>query len=172
MANRSVHYEAAFEEYLRQRRLPYVAVDEAKRSLVAQGSLKSFDFVVYSPKSGGGRANLLVDVKGRSLRDPEKHRGFESWVTQADVTDLLRWAALFGPDFEPILCFAYHVPAPLFPGLGSQQTFTHAESGYLFMGIDLREYQQRMRVRSPRWQTVCLSADDFRSLARPFADWV
>jgi hypothetical protein len=168
MANRSVHYEAAFEEYLRQRRLPYVAVDEAKRSLVAAGSLKSFDFVVYP----GSSANLLVDVKGRSLRDPAKHRGFECWVTQADVNDLLRWATLFGPDFSPLLCFAYHVPAPLFPGLTSADTFAHANSGYLFMGIDLREYQQHMRIRSPRWQTVCLSAEDFRSLARPFADWV
>ena len=42
MANRDNHYEAAFEEYLRGRGLPYVAVDEARRSLMADGdSIKS-----------------------------------------------------------------------------------------------------------------------------------
>ncbi len=45
VANRDNHYEAAFEEYLRTRRLPYVAVDEARRSILSDGrSIKSLDF--------------------------------------------------------------------------------------------------------------------------------
>ena len=48
MADRSVHYEAAFEAFLRDRGIPYVAVDEAKKALFANAKLKSFDFVVYS----------------------------------------------------------------------------------------------------------------------------
>ena len=63
MADRSIHYEAAFEAFLRDRGIPYVAVDEAKKALFADARLKSFDFVVYS-KNG---PNLLVDVKGRQL---------------------------------------------------------------------------------------------------------
>ena len=44
MANRDNHYEAAFEEYLRGRGVPYVAVDEAKRSVLSDGgSIKSLD---------------------------------------------------------------------------------------------------------------------------------
>jgi hypothetical protein len=47
MANRDNHYEAAFEEFLRVRGVPYVAVDEAKRSLMSDGaSIKSLDFIV------------------------------------------------------------------------------------------------------------------------------
>lgn len=62
VANRDNHYEAAFEAYLRQRQIPYIAVDEAKRALVAGGeSIKSLDFIVSAP--GGGA--WLVDVKGR-----------------------------------------------------------------------------------------------------------
>ena len=34
MANRDNHYEAAFEAYLRSRGVPYIAVDEARRSLL------------------------------------------------------------------------------------------------------------------------------------------
>ena len=51
MADRTIHYEAAFEAFLRERGVPYVAVDEAKKALFASAKLKSFDFVVYS-KSG------------------------------------------------------------------------------------------------------------------------
>src|SRR5213082_2999144 len=69
MADRNVHYEAAFEAFRREKGIPCVAVDEAKRALFANAKLKSFDFVVYS-KNG---PNLLIDVKGRQHRD--KRRG-------------------------------------------------------------------------------------------------
>ena len=62
MANSDNHYEAAFEAYLRSRGVPYVAVDEAKRSLLSDGaSIKSLDFIVSAP----GETTWLVDVKGR-----------------------------------------------------------------------------------------------------------
>src|SRR5215467_2915717 len=61
MAKRSNHYEAAFEEFLRRRQIPYVAVDEKKRALLGDASLKSLDFIV-SPALGG---SWLIDVKGR-----------------------------------------------------------------------------------------------------------
>ena len=60
-SKKTSHYEAAFEDYLRHHGLPYIAVDEAKRSLFGTAKLKSFDFVVYRPNG----TNLLVDVKGR-----------------------------------------------------------------------------------------------------------
>jgi len=64
VANRDNHYEAAFEEYLRNRGVPYVAVDEAKRSVLSDGaSIKSLDFIVSSP----GPVSWLVDVKGRKF---------------------------------------------------------------------------------------------------------
>ncbi len=61
MANRDNHYEAAFEEYLRGRGVPYVAVDEAKRSVLSDGgSIKSLDFIVSAPC----QVTWLVDVEG------------------------------------------------------------------------------------------------------------
>ena len=80
MADRTVHYEAAFEAFLRSRGIPYVAVDEAKKALFANAKLKSFDFVVYS-KNG---PNLLIDVKGRQLRSRGSRRSFETWTTEQD----------------------------------------------------------------------------------------
>ena len=102
MAQRRFHYEQAFEHYLRANRYPYIAVDEAKKSLIppdhktrTDGTLKNFDFVVYGPNH-----NQLIDVKGRKCRLPtitapnsstprvQKIGRLESWVTQDDLDSL------------------------------------------------------------------------------------
>jgi hypothetical protein len=79
MTQRRHHYEVAFEEFLRLRRTPYVAVDEARKALLPEGAalmvredepggssracaIKSFDFVIY-----GSGMNLLIEVKGRRV---------------------------------------------------------------------------------------------------------
>ena len=166
MANRAIHYEAAFEEYLRARRIPYVCVDEAKRTLFANAQLKSFDFVVYPV---GKPLRLLLDIKGRSCRDRSRRTGFESWVTEGDVIDLLQWEQVFGDGFEAVLGFTYWIEPPLTmePGM-----FEFRERWYLFMGVQVREYRDHMRRRSAKWGTVCLKTDDFRALARPIEEWL
>jgi hypothetical protein len=165
MADRSVHYEAAFEGYLRDRGTPYVAVDEAKKALFASAKLKSFDFVVYS-KSG---PNLLVDVKGRQAKTHSTRRGYESWTTERDVDDLVQWQEVFGDGFKAVLAFVYWIEPPMLPEPGM---YEFRERWYLLMGIDLIEYRNHMRRRSAKWETVCLSADDFRQLARPLETWL
>ena len=73
MANRDNHYEAAFEGYLRGRGVPYVAVDEAKRSVLSNGaSIKSLDFIVSSP----GNTTWLVDVKGRRFPSGDEQKQY------------------------------------------------------------------------------------------------
>lgn len=91
MIRNSIHeHERVFEDFLRSRRIPHVAVDEARKTLLPEtasptdaapptlgadrssGALKSFDFVVYTRPH-----NLLIDVKGRSagvlsrVREPD-----------------------------------------------------------------------------------------------------
>ena len=167
MADRTVHYEAAFEAFRRHRAIPYVAVDEAKKALFANAKLKSFDFVVYS-KNG---PNLLVDVKGRQMRSANgaNTRRFESWTTERDVQDLMQWEQVFGDGFKAVLGFIYWIEPPLAPEAGM---FEHRDRWYWLMGIDLAEYRNHMRRRSAKWETVALSAEDFRQLARPIDSWL
>jgi hypothetical protein len=165
MADRSVHYEAAFEAYLRHRGIPYVAVDEAKKALFSNAKLKSFDFVVYS-KSG---PNLLIDVKGRQMTDARSKRSFQTWTTERDVEDLMQWEQVFGDGFKAILTFIYWIEAPLTPEAGM---FEHRDRWYLLLGVDLTEYRNHMRRRSVKWETVALPAEDFRQLARPIDSWL
>lgn len=165
MADRTVHYEAAFEQYLRDRGIPCVVVDEAKRALFANGKLKSFDFVVYS-KSG---PNLLVDVKGRQLRNRSARSGFETWTTEQDIADLAQWEQVFGDGFRGLISFVYWIEPPLTPEPGM---FEFRGRWYFAMGVELGEYRNHMRRRSAKWETVCLPAEAFRSLARPIDSWL
>lgn len=165
MADRKVHYEAAFEAFLRERGIPYVAVDEAKKALFADAKLKSFDFVVYA-KSG---PNLLVDVKGRQLRGNSGRATMQTWATERDVDDLLQWEQVFGEGFKGMLAFVYWIDAPL---IEEPDVFVHRERAYRMLGIGLTEYRNAMRRRSVKWETVALPAEHFRELARPLSDWL
>ena len=52
MAQRSNHYEAAFEGFIRSIRVPCVAIDEAKRAICGdEEDLKNPDFLLY-PRFG------------------------------------------------------------------------------------------------------------------------
>ncbi|MHC4176586.1 MAG: HYExAFE family protein, partial [Planctomycetota bacterium] len=86
VANRDNHYEAAFEQYLRSRGVPYVAVDEAKRSLLSDGaSIKSLDFIVSAP----GETTWLVDVKGRRFPSGDQTTQYwKNWSPREDLQSL------------------------------------------------------------------------------------
>ncbi len=181
MAQRRRHYERAFEQYLRTARIPYVAVDEAKRSLLPDGArlkladggqgsgrtLKSFDFVVY-----GDNTNLLVEIKGRRAprrKDPTRVGGrLECWVTRDDIASLRAWERLFGPGFEGVIVFVYECDGQPPDGL-FDEVIEEGGRWYAVRAIALDDYEGSMKTRSPRWGTVDLPREAFERLARPFA---
>ena len=59
LVKRWYHQEVAFEHFLRERNISYLAVDEAKRPVVID---KNFDFLLFTrPKA------YIVDVKGKQI---------------------------------------------------------------------------------------------------------
>jgi hypothetical protein len=170
MADRAVHYEAAFEDYLRAKGWPYVAVDEAKKAIFAGASIKSFDFLVYS--SGG--PNLLVDVKGRKFPDTSgarktaKMRLWENWITREDIDGLRQWQNVFGADFIATLVFAYWLQGPPRRSPFADVHFFRGKH-YAFMAVPLAEYVQAANPRSAKWQTVSVPAAEFPKIARDIA---
>jgi hypothetical protein len=175
MAQRRHHYEHAFERFLRDHRVPYISVDEAKKSLLPGdgrtdrvGKLKNFDFVIYG--TGG---NLLVEVKGRRLPRVRLKDGtpasprMECWVTLDDIEALRRWRTLFGPEFEPVFVFLYWCEGVPPDGL-FVETVSHQGRWYTMRCIDVESYTSAMRTRSEKWGTVSLSKADFERLSRPF----
>ncbi len=166
MAQRRFHYDQAFEHYLRANAIPYVAVDEAKRSLAGRvpagaSGLKSFDFVVYS-ESG---PNLLIDVKGRK-HSGRTGRAFQNWVTRDDVTSLGKWRGIFGEGFEAAFAFLFWCDAQP-PDALFHELFEFNRRWYAVYAIGLTDYRRHMRDRSAKWDTVSLPAAAFAELARP-----
>jgi hypothetical protein len=167
----TVHYEAAFEDYLRKKGLPYIAVDEAKKALFAGAKLKSFDFVVYRPEG----LNLLVDVKGRKLAPPSSpgHRtpSLQNWATREDIDDLRQWQEIFGAGFSPIFLFMYYWPGRV-EEAPFADVFSFQEKWYSTLAISVADYRACMKTRSAAWGTVHLPTADFRRLAKPFEQWL
>ena len=188
MAQRRHHYERAFEGYLREQRLPYMAVNEVKRALLPAGAklvmdgegkgvgaIKNFDFVVYGDEGGEGEGgeNLLVEVKGRRLPRlrladgrPAKAR-LESWVTMDDVAALKVWEGLFGTGYEAVFVFVYWCDDVPPDGLFAE-VFEYQGRWYTVRAVTLADYEAGMRVRSPKWRTVNLSSEDFERVWRGF----
>ena len=162
MARHTVHYEVAFKDYLLAQGWPFVAVDEAKKAVFADASIKSFDFLVYSASG----PNLLVEVKGRKFpdsggrRSSGTSRAWENWITRDDVTGLKQWEEVFGPDFIAMLVFAYWLQGP--PQRAPfQDVHLFRRKHYAFMAIPLPDYVAAARPRSAKWQTITMPTAEF-----------
>lgn len=168
MAQRDNHYEAAFEDYLRCRGWPYVAVDETKKAIFADARIKSFDFLVYSSEG----ANLLVDVKGRKFPDGVKggkqrgaSKAWENWVTREDVEGLGEWQKVFGAGFVAALVFAYWLQGP--PQRAPfEDVHLYRGKHYAFAAVTLAEYVAAAKPRSAKWQTIAVPGAELAALAR------
>ena len=167
--NRDNHYETAFEAYLRSRGVPYVAVDEAKRSVLSDGaSIKSLDFIVSSP----GEVTWLVDVKGRRFPSGEETKQYwKNWSTRDDLVSMAQWEELFGASFRALFVFAYDVLGDRAP-LPEAQLFEYRENLYGFVAVRLSDYAASARIISPKWDTVAMPTAEFRRIARPLDAWL
>lgn len=167
MAQRRIHYEAAFEDYIRSLGWPYVPVDEQKKAIFSGARVKSFDFVVNRP----GIGSWLVDVKGRKFPYALAggRRYWENWVTRTDLEDLDRWANVFGGGFEPTLVFAYWlIGAPKHDP--STSIHCYRNEFYAFLSVSSREYARHARPRSASWDTLSVSGSVFRRIVKPLGD--
>jgi hypothetical protein len=172
VAQRRHHYEAAFEGYLRSCRIPYVAVNEARKALLpdpghaspTDPALKSFDFVLY-----GQSSNLLIEIKGRrAAAAPGRRPRLECWTTQDDVDSLRAWERLFGSGFAAAFLFIYWCeampPAALF-----EEMMEHQDRWYAMRLVTVEAYAAHMRPRSPRWRTVHLPTSAYDRLSSPLS---
>lgn len=169
MADRRNPYERAFEAYLRQIGVPYVAVDEARRARLPGGeTLKNLDFIVATGPSTG----WLVDVKGRRFPTGRLHPQYwKNWSPEEDLQSLGKWENYFGPGFRGLFVFAYRLVGERSP-VPSEDEFHFEGDRFGFLAVPLADYARWARRLSPRWGTVCVPVRLFRELARPFTHLV
>jgi hypothetical protein len=164
--DRSNHYEASFEAYLQECHLCYIAVDETRRPMLGDAPVKSLDFLVF----GENGSRLVVDVKGRRFpagRPGKQRRVWECWSTRDDIDGLRRWVDLWGPGYQGLLVFSYHIlPCVELPA-DTEDLWTWRGRRYLLRAVEINDYQRHMRVRSPKWGTVTLPHATYRQLVQP-----
>lgn len=171
MASRTVHYEAAFEDYLRAKGIPCVSVDEARKAVFGRAKLKSFDFVVYSSVG----ENLLVDVKGRKFPDSGRQsttgRAWENWITEDDLIGLAEWQRVFGEGFRAVLVFAYWLQGP--PRRAPfEDVHLFRQQHYTFATISLDDYRRLARPRSRKWRTLTVPTRPFQQAVRDILEFL
>ena len=165
MARLHSHYEAAFEDYLRSRGVPYVPVNEARKVIFSGNKVKSFDFLIYP----GGAQQWIVDIKGRKfpyIGSNGSKRYWENWVLREDLEGLADWQEVFGDEFEAQFIFAYQLQGPpdRWPA-GRPHCFNH--NYYAFLAVARQDYERHCQVRSDKWETVSVPTRVFREIARP-----
>jgi len=156
------HYERAFGNWLIDNHIQYIAVDEQKRAAFGRSKIKSFDYLLY-PRN---QQIIVAEVKGRKFKGTSfaKLAGFECWVTADDVDGLARWQQVFGSGHTAVFAFAYRIEN-IDVDFDGRDVYNFAGDRYVFFAIKLDDYRKFMRRRSPKWQTVTLSADKFRQCA-------
>jgi hypothetical protein len=166
MTKRHNHYEAAFEAYLRARRVAYVAVDEARRSCHGAESLKNLDFIVSPRSPQPQQTRWLVDVKGRHFPSGRSRQYWRNWTTADELRSLGRWESLLGEQFSATLVFAYLIRGDLAP-LPAAQLFSFRGHWYGFLAVKLEHYLSNAKQISPKWDTWSIPPTQFRALAVP-----
>jgi hypothetical protein len=153
------HYERAFENWLVDNHIQYVAVDERKKSAFGRSKINSFDFLLYPPN----QQIIIAEVKGRSFKGATlaKLAGLECWVTADDIDGLTGWQEVFGPGHITAFVFAYRTEN-VDVDFDGRDFYDFDGSRYVFFAIGLDDYRRFMKRRSPKWQTVTLPAEKFR----------
>ena len=173
MTRRHIHYEAAFEDYLRSEGIAYLAVDEHKKAIFSGARVKSFDFLLY--RNPG--ETWLVDIKGRKFPydTPSNKRYWENWITQDDLDGLKKWTEVFGEGFTAVIVFAYLL---LGPEDRQPTPYAHPFRGnfYAFLAIPAATYARHARGGSARgsWPSSgCSPGSGWRvsGWPRPAASW-
>jgi len=163
-------YEQAFESYLAENKIPYVWIDQSKRPEFFNSQVKNFDFLIHPDST----SPVLVELKGRTFKGDSLAglKGLDGWATFEDVQALSQWLGHFqGTCQSAKACFVFCFRlANIDVETDGRDVYDYCGGRFLFLAIPLEKYAAAMKIRSLRWQTVTLLADDFRKWAMPISE--
>jgi len=144
LVKRWVHQEVAFEHYLRDKGVSYLAVDEAKRPVAVD---KNFDFLIFTESKV-----LATDVKGKQL--PYLGKGgflWETWIHSKDVTGLRQWEnmlkSLLRCPAESLLTYVYLINDKSYVK-DFRTTYKYQGKTYGMKAITITDFEKNKVVRS------------------------
>jgi hypothetical protein len=162
------HYETAFEDLLKNRKILYIAINESKRPTIPDKSIKNksiknFDFIIFS-KNG----KYLVDVKGKSFpyRRGRRLLYWENWVSEGDLEGLNLWQEKFGENFRSIIVYLYLIKNEK-DIEKFKNTHHYKNKTYGIVGISLEDFLKNRRPRSRKWRAFYVPREKFENLVKP-----
>lgn len=143
MVKRWYHQEVAFEHFLRNKNIRYLAIDEAKRPIAID---KNFDFLIFTNSKV-----FIVDVKGKQI--PYRGRGgflWETWIHPKDLTGLRQWEDMLKPllkcPVESLITYVYWIRDKSFiPEF--KTIFKYKGKNYGIKAITLSDFDKHKQVR-------------------------
>ena len=161
------HYEKAFVNWLIDNRIRFTAIDQSKRAAFAKAKLKSFDFFLYP----NGESIVIAELKGRAFKGNsfEKLTGCECWTFADDVEGLTQWRKVFADNHRAYFIFAYCIEQ-VDVDFDGREAFDFGNRKYIFFAVSLENYRDNMKLRSPKWRTVTLLAENFRNCVIPMEE--
>ena len=92
----------------------------------------------------------------------------DSQLIVPSVTGVELSLEIAGPGYRGLLVFAYHLHPSVELTAQTPDLYTCRGRRYLFRAVDVDDYREHMRVRSPKWGTVGLAKGTFEKIVRPF----
>jgi hypothetical protein len=153
------HYEKAFECWLKDNGIQYLAVDQQKRTAFSRSKIKSFDFLFYT----ADKRAFIAEVKGRKFKGKNfsAFGTLPNWVTSDDISGLESWAAIFSNRYSELFVFAYDLEN-IDVETDGREIFECFDKRYVFMAVKLSDYLAGASLRSIKWKTLHLSAEYFK----------
>jgi len=154
------HYEKAFESWLKDNGIQYLAVDQQKRTAFSKSKIKSFDFLFYAPD----RHAYIAEVKGRKFTGKTfaAFGNLQNWVTADDITGLENWIKIFSERYLGLFIFAYDLEN-IDVDTDGREIYECLGKRYVFMTVRLTDYLKGASLRSEKWKTVHLSAEFYKN---------
>jgi hypothetical protein len=154
------HYEKAFESWLKDNGIQYLAVDQQKRAAFSKSKIKSFDFLFYAPDSNA----YIAEIKGRKFTSKTftAFGSLPNWVTIDDVKGLESWTEIFGKNYQGLFIFVYNLEN-IDVDADGREIFEYRDKRYVFMAVMLDDYKNGVTIRSKKWATVHLSAEYYKN---------
>jgi len=171
------HYEQAFGSWLADNAVNYVYVDQHKRQSFSSERVKTFDYLIYPAKPvSPGQISVpivIAELKGKIFRSTTLagFRSMECWVSMEDVKGMLKWRQVIAASTAAgiataVFVFAYKLECIDVENDGCE-IYDFGGERYVFYCVDLSDYTDNMKIRSRRWHTVNMSAENFRQKAFP-----
>src|SRR2546421_643713 len=109
--------------------------------------------------------NLRSSFGLAAKANSNKMKHGERRTENEDSARMTSWSRLFGPGSLGLFVFLYRIGPTVNLAEDTLDVWNWRGARYLLRAVSVDAYRRHMKVRSPKWGTVCLPGATFQTLA-------